>query len=73
MKAPPTWRDLMQRATRLALKLEHGRHVASLVGPRTSDPLVDCRFVSWTGRDPADAIILRTAVAAALEQMERAR
>ena len=70
MKPPPTWRAIAVRARRLGLQIQHGRHEASLLGPAGS---IDCRFVSWTYRDAVDAIILRTAVAAVLEQLEARR
>lgn len=74
---PPTWRALAARARRLGSTLQHGRHEASLIGPSSDAPaiagLVDCRFVSWTISIGADSIILRTAVAAALEQLEARR
>jgi hypothetical protein len=69
---PPTWRDLGRRARRLGLVMNHGRHEATLLGPASTGS-IDCRFISWTRTDGADAIILRTAVAAALEQLETRR
>lgn len=57
MTTPPTWRDLGRRARRIGATLQQGRHEAVLVG-------ID--------RD-RHAIILRTAVAAALEQLEAGR
>lgn len=78
MTPPPTWRDLGRRARRLGINLQHGRHEASLVGPSLDHPRqdvapTDCRFVSWTTCNAADSIILRTAIAAALEQLEAGR
>lgn len=67
MKRPPTWRALAARAHKLGLTMQHGRHEASLLGPSAS---IDCRFVSWTHFDSIDARILRSAVAAALGQLE---
>lgn len=67
---PPTWRALAARARRLGVNVDHGRHEASLF--READA-IDCRFTSWTGSNAADSIILRTAVAAALEQLEARR
>ena len=69
MTLPPTWRVLGRRAHRLGLIFEYGRHEAAI---RDASATIDCRFVSWT-RDATDAIILRTAVAAALEQLELSR
>jgi hypothetical protein len=66
----PVWRELAARARFLGLKLEHRRHEASILGP---DGTPDCRFVSWSYSDAVDAIILRTAVAATLEQLEQHR
>lgn len=65
---PPTWRDLGRRARRLGVKLQHGPHEAALVS-RAIRPIEFCRFRSWLGG--TDSHILRTAVAAALEQLER--
>ena len=66
---PPTWRALAARARRLGLSLGYVRHEATLA---SGAPLwVDCRFVSWTGSNARDSIILRTA--AALEQLEERR
>lgn len=67
MTAPPTWRDLGRRARQLGLRLAHGRHGAWLRG-RDYYLGID----SWVTHR-ADAIILRTAVAAALEQLEKIR
>lgn len=65
MTAPPTWRDLGLRARRLGVKLEHGPHEA-----RVSCAFDWNTFTSWLGHR-ADQVILRTAIAAALEQLER--
>ena len=66
---PPTWRELERRARRLGLAIEHGLHEAQLYG---ADMEVVFGAGSWLGRR-ADALILRTAVAAALEQPKRNR
>lgn len=62
MTAPPTWRDLGRRARRLGASISYlniGRVELA-------------RFASWTS-PRADSIILRTAVAAALQQPEARR
>lgn len=70
MTTPPTWRALAARARRLGIKVDHGRHEAAIFDP---DQSKECRFVSWTGSNATDAIILRSAIAAALEQLEARR
>lgn len=69
MNLPPTWRDLGRRARRLGMTLSHGPHDAMLFA---NGRMEMARVASWLCRR-ADAIILRTAVAAALEQLYRRR
>lgn len=64
--APPTWRTLAARARRMEVAITHGPHEAVVMSQRGEV----ARFASWVSRT-ADSIILRTAVAAALEQLER--
>ena len=68
MKPPPTWRALAARARRKGAAVSHGRHEAVLLRPRGEV----ARFASWISRK-ADSIILRTSIAAALEQLEARR
>lgn len=65
---PPTWRELKARARAKGLRIVHGRHQATVC--RGAE--VRAGFASWTSRR-GDRIILRTAVAAALEQLEARR
>lgn len=64
MKSPPTWRTLAARARRLKVTMQAGEHTARVVGQFYVE--------SWLNRRAA-SIILRTAVAAALEQLEERR
>lgn len=64
MTTPPTWRDLGRRARRLGRTMQAGEHTARIVGHLYVE--------SWLNRRKA-SIILRTAVAAALEQLEAGR
>lgn len=71
--SPPTWRTLAARARRLKLRLDvqEGRHKHEVA---IADPVADSalvQFASWVG--VKDDAILRTAVAAALEQLEDRR
>ena len=66
-EATPTWRELGRRARRLGIRIEHGRHEASMRGP----DWLECRFVLWATAD--DSIALRAAIAATLEQLEARR
>lgn len=73
MTTPPTWRDLGRRAKQLGLLLDHGDHEAQILSrfePGKSFAVQEADFRSFIGRR-RDALILRTAVAAALEQLER--
>lgn len=61
---PPTWRALAARARRLGWTMQAGEHTARIVGHLYVE--------SWLSRRKS-SIILRTAVAAALEQLEARR
>lgn len=65
MTAPPTWRQLESRARALGAVVEHGKHQAEI--RRLSGSVAWAE--SWLGRP--DAVILRTAIAAALSAMEQ--
>lgn len=65
---PPTWRSLAARARKLGLRLQHGRHEASLL----RSGVMLHHLSTWVGNG-ADNFILRLSVAAALEQLEAGR
>lgn len=68
---PPTWRALAARARRLGLKVEHGRSQAVIDRPMSNGGIEEMlRLESFT---EGSNLILRTAVAAALEQLEARR
>lgn len=73
MTSPPTWRQLESRARALGAVVEHGQHEARIMRPR-GEMILAGEVVyaeSWLGKP--DAVILRTAIAAALSEMERKR
>lgn len=51
----------------MGVRIEHGAHDASMNGPAVTGQL--CRFTSWLGVR-ADSLVLRTATATALDQIE---
>lgn len=67
MKPPPTRRALSARARRLGVLVDYGPHEAGITAHASV-----AHFTSWLGRR-RDSIVLRSAVAAALEQLEARR
>lgn len=65
----PTWRTLAARARQVRATIEGGDHEAAVHRATNSGRVEIARFRSWLGRRKSD-VILRAAVAAALEQME---